>query len=309
MRANGETPLPAPVVQESGKDIQLPSRDSNRKIPCRVFEPEKGRSKGIFYHIHGGGWVLQNESAQDTLLKYLADHTELTVVSVGYRLAPEHPYPAGNEDCFDVADYLVDNGEKDFGGKVLVMGGESAGGHLTAVTFFNLLESRPDFRFKALVLNYGCFDISSFLPQAHHFPSGLVLDLEIMQQFQKAYVPNTKERDRRDPKISPLFKDLNALGEKGFLVPALFTCGTLDPLLDDSVLMSTKWMIGSGGDAILKIYPVSLTGKRVASSRDPRDACLSHLLTFCPSFFEGSTSWLHTVSTECRHGDCAAGAK
>lgn len=254
MRANGETPLPAPVVLDTGKDIQLPSREKGRQIACRVFEPEKGKSKGIFYHIHGGGWVLQNASSQDPLLKYLADHTQLTVVSVDYRLAPEHPYPAGNEDCFDIAEYLVDNGERDFGGKVLFMGGESAGGHLTAVTFFHLLETRPQFRFAGLLFNYGCFDISGFLPQAWHFDAGLVLDVEIMQKFTEAYQPGTTQEQRRDPKISPLFKNLNELGEKGVLPPALFTCGTLDPLLDDSVLMATKWMI-AGAEAVLKIYP------------------------------------------------------
>jgi len=198
--------------------------------------------------------VLQNEKAQDPLLKNLAEDNNLTVVSVGYRLSPEDPYPAANEDCFDIAEYLIDNSEKDFGGKVLFMGGESAGGHLTAVTFFHLLTSRPDFRFKGLLFNYGAFDIAGFLPQGYHFPSGLVLDLEIMNNFIGAYTPNTSESERRDPKISPFFTDLNALSQKGLLPPALFCCGTLDPLLDDSVFFATKWMI-SGAEAILKIYP------------------------------------------------------
>lgn len=50
------------------------------------------------------------------MLKYYATHANLTIVSVGYRLAPEHPYPAGNEDCFDVGEYLIDNAEKEYGG-------------------------------------------------------------------------------------------------------------------------------------------------------------------------------------------------
>ena len=53
---------------------------------------------------------------QDLMLKYYATHANLTIVSVGYRLAPEHPYPAGNEDCFDVGEYLIDNAEKEYGG-------------------------------------------------------------------------------------------------------------------------------------------------------------------------------------------------
>lgn len=250
MRANGETALPPPVVLNSGKDIKLPSREKGREIPCRVFTPESGKSKGVYYHIHGGGWVLQNEKSQDILLKYYADHSQLTVVSVGYRLAPEHPYPAGNEDCFDIAEYLIDNAEKEFGGPVLFMGGESAGGHLAAVTCFHLLESRPAFAFKGIVLNYGCFDISGFQPAAWHFDLPLVLDVEIMQNFQKAFTPGTTQEQRRDPKISPLFADMSKLK----CPPALFTCGSLDCLLDDSVFMSTKWMM-SGAESILKIYP------------------------------------------------------
>ena len=184
MRANGETPLPKPVILDIGSNIKLPSREKGRNIPCRVIGPENGASRGVFYHIHGGGWVLQNERAQDVMLKYFADHTQLTVVSVGYRLAPEHPYPAGNEDCFDIGEYLVDNAEKDFGVPLMILGGESAGGHLSAVSCFHLLKTRPNFAFKSIILNYGCFELSNFLPQTSHFDKPeLVLNLEIMQKF------------------------------------------------------------------------------------------------------------------------------
>ncbi len=62
MRLNGETSLPKRVVLESGKSYSIPSRDAGRQIPCRVLLPEHGGSvKGVFMHIHGGGWVLQGE--------------------------------------------------------------------------------------------------------------------------------------------------------------------------------------------------------------------------------------------------------
>ena len=249
--------MPRPKVEDSGKNIKLPSREAGRDIPCRVFEPAEGKSKGVFYHIHGGGWVLQSEHYQDTMLKYWADHSQMTVVSVGYRLAPEYPYPAPNEDCFDIGEYLVDNAEKDFGAPLGFMGGDSAGGHLSVVTCYHLLESRPDFAFKGLVLNFGAYDLSTFLPQAHTFKIPLILDVDIMNHFQEAYLPNTTVEDRRDYKISPCFADM----ENMKLPPALFTCGTLDCLLDDSVLMSSKW-IRSGAEAILKIYPGELTEAR-----------------------------------------------
>lgn len=194
--------------------------------------------------------MLQSEAYQDIMLKYWADHGQMTVVSVGYRLAPEHPYPAGNEDCFDIGEYLIDNAEKDFGAPLMFMGGDSAGGHLSVVTCYHLLESRPKFAFRGLVLNFGAYDLSGFLPQAHTFNLPLVLDKEIMTNFIKAYLPGTTIEDRRDWKISPFFADLTKMK----LPPALFTCGTLDCLLDDSVLMSAKWTM-SGAESILKVYP------------------------------------------------------
>lgn len=117
------------------------------------------------------------------MLKYLADHCQLAVLSVGYRLAPEDPYPAGNEDCFDVAEWLVDNAEKEYGAPLKFMGGDSAGAHLGVVTAFHLLKTRPDFAFKGLVLNFGAFDLSGFTPQVWTFDLPLVLDVHIMLKF------------------------------------------------------------------------------------------------------------------------------
>jgi len=74
-----------------------------------------------------------------------------------------------------------------------------------------------------------------------------------MHKFIEAFLPNTTEVDRRNPAISPLFADLKAFGW-GKLPPALFTCGTEDPLIDDSVLMAAKWQM-NGNEGILKIYP------------------------------------------------------
>ncbi len=65
-----------------------------------------------------------NVCSQDTYLKYMADHYELTVFSVGYRLAPEHPWPAGGNDCYDAAEWLVENGPSVFGGELMFTGGE-----------------------------------------------------------------------------------------------------------------------------------------------------------------------------------------
>ncbi|EME82190.1 uncharacterized protein MYCFIDRAFT_65237 [Pseudocercospora fijiensis CIRAD86] len=250
MRWEGKTPFPAPQVLSDGINSTAPSRDPDRSIPIRIFQAPKSPASGIFYHIHGGGWVLQSEHYQDLMLKRYSEEANLTIVSVGYRLAPECPFPKGNEDCVDVGEWLVDRGEEEFGAPLKFMGGDSAGGHLSVVTCFSLLETRPNFAFKGLVLNFGAYELSTFLPACHAFDMELLAVWLIVVRYIEAYLPNTTEKDRRDPKISPFWKDLMGLK----LPPALFTCGTLDPLLDDSLLMSAKWA-ASGADSILKIYP------------------------------------------------------
>ncbi|KAK5246352.1 hypothetical protein LTR40_012035, partial [Exophiala xenobiotica] len=131
MRAAGETPLPKAVLLDSAEDITIPSRESGRTIPSRILRPQNGKPiRSVFLHIHGGGWVLQDEKSQDPMLQDIADRTGTLVLSVGYRLAPEHPFPDGPNDCYDVAEWLVDNAEAKFGAPLGFTGGESAGGHL-----------------------------------------------------------------------------------------------------------------------------------------------------------------------------------
>jgi acetyl esterase/lipase len=79
---------------------------------------------------------------------------------------------------------------------------------------------------------------------------GAQSNLADAHSYREAYLPSTTEDDRRDPDISPFYADLKKLK----CPPAIFTCGTLDPLLDDSVLMATKWTM-SGAEAVIKLYP------------------------------------------------------
>lgn len=101
------------------------------------------------------------------------------------------------------------------------------------------------------MLNFGAYDMAGFLPQSHTFSKPLVLTYEMMFHFREAFLPNTTEADRRDPSISPLFANFSKMKK---LPPALFTVGTEDCLLDDTVLMSAKWMM-SGAEAVVKVYP------------------------------------------------------
>lgn len=91
--------------------------------------------------------------------------------------------------------------------------------------------------------------MARFFPHVHHHELELVIDLDIMQAYIKALLPNTTHEERCDPSISPFYKDIRGLK----LPPALFTCGSEDPLLDDTVMMGAKWGMW-GNESVVKIY-------------------------------------------------------
>jgi len=120
-RRRGEGPFPPPVMSSRARTIAIAGKDGNQ-IPLRVIPPAAA-ARGIYLHLHGGGWVLGGADMQDPILERIADNTGQAVVGVEYRLAPEHPYPAGPDDCEAAAAWLVQNGKKEFGTDALTIGG------------------------------------------------------------------------------------------------------------------------------------------------------------------------------------------
>jgi acetyl esterase/lipase len=221
----------------------IPGRDGNA-IPLRIIAPEHPR--GVYLHIHGGGWVLGGADMQDPKLERIADNTGLAVVSVEYRLAPEHPYPAGPDDCEAAALWLARSANTEFGSDVLTIGGESAGGHLAAVTLLRLRDRHGFTGFRGANLVYGAYDLSLTPSQRLFGNERLVLRTIDIVQFYNAFLPTIT--DRRTPDISPLFASLH------HMPPALFTVGTADALLDDTLFMYARWL-AAGNAAELAIYP------------------------------------------------------
>ena len=242
-RRRGEGPFPPPVLSSRARTITITGKDDN-EISLRVIAPAQPR--GIYLHLHGGGWVLGGADMQDPMLERIADSTGQAVVAVEYRLAPEHPYPAGPDDCEAAAAWLVQNGKKEFGTDVLTIGGESAGGHLTAVTILRMRDRHGYSGFRGANIVYGAFDLSMTPSQRQFGNTRLVLRTIDMQQFYNAFLPTVT--DRRLPDISPLYADLKDL------CPALFSVGTKDALLDDTLFMHARWVAASN-EAELAIYP------------------------------------------------------
>jgi acetyl esterase len=246
-RANGDGPFPAPVRLPEGKDETIAGRAG--PVPVRVFTPP--RVDGVYLHLHGGGWVLGTADSQDVILWELARAAGVAVVSVGYRLAPEHPYPAAPDDCEDAARWLAGVAAERFGTGRLTIGGESAGANLAVVTLLRLggLASA----FHAAQLAFGVYDLSMTPSQRLWTERNLVLSRPVMQWFCDQYVPGADAEQRREPGISPLYAEL------GDLPPARFVVGTRDPLLDDTLFMAARWR-AAGNAAELEVVEEAIHG-------------------------------------------------
>jgi len=239
---------PAPRLDEA-RDRTIRGRGG--EIRLRTFVPPAVR--GAYLHIHGGGWVLGAADQQDHLLHALATGAGVAVVSVDYRLAPEHSFPAGPDDCEDAALWLVEHAQREYGAARLVIGGESAGAHLSALTLLRLRERGASGAFQGANLVFGAFDLGMTPSQRSWGDRNLILSTPIIAWFTELFTPGHTPEERRVPAISPLWADLRALP------PALFTVGMLDPLLDDSLFMAARWR-AAGNDAELRVYPESVHG-------------------------------------------------
>jgi acetyl esterase len=251
-RREGRSIWPKPVFLEHARELAVPTRSGEMRV--RVLAPDEVAT-GVYMHIHGGGWVLGCCDEQDERLWSLVEATGMCAISVDYRLAPEHPYPAGPDDCEDAALWLVDRGLGELGAPDrIAIGGESAGAHL-AVTTLLRLRNRHGISglFRAANLVYGVYDLSMTPSQRNWGDRYLVLSTPIMHWFGRSFTGDRSDEELRDPDISPLYADLHDLP------PALFTVGDQDPLLDDSLFMAARWQ-AAGNEAELRVWPESIHG-------------------------------------------------
>jgi acetyl esterase len=199
------------------------------RLTLRVLAP--GEVTGVYLHLHGGGWVSGSARSQDGALEELALACQVAVVSVDYRLAPAHPYPAAPDDCEAAALWVAEH----CSGSALI-GGESAGAQLAVVTLLRLRDRHGFTGVRAANLVFGVFDLGL---ARSTWPTEPALDWCIAQ-----FVPPEL---RRHPDVSPLHADLAGLPD------ALFTVGALDPLVDDSRLLAKRWR-EAGNRAELAVY-------------------------------------------------------
>lgn len=261
-RLGGDTP---PVRLPHGRD-----RVIEGGVKVRVFVPDQ--VAGVYLHFHGGGWAFGAADGQDERLWRLAEQARLAVVSVEYRLAPEHPYPAGPDDCEAAARWLVRHAATEFGTRRLLIGGESAGAHLAVVTLLRLRDRHGiTGAFRAAHLLFGPYDLSMTPSQRSFGSRRLLSNTDTLRRTYELFTPGTGPEQRRDPDISPLFADLAGLP------PARIVVGTEDPLLDDSLFLAGRWQaagapvrlgVVAGAMHGFTLFPLTITERALRRERE-----------------------------------------
>lgn len=224
----GRAWLGGPQVDRSG-----PEWMSADGVPVFVVRPQ-GPVRGVILHMHGGGWVMGNARADRKMLEALGERMELAVVSVDYRLAPEHPYPAAVEDCLTAVNWLLGNAPRLFGCSGVGIQGLSAGAHLAATTLVRL---GPRARqLKAAVLYYGVYDLGitpgARLARDEEHPD---LSTTSIRRMIEWFTPGLTPDQRRAPGISPLYASVQELP------PSLMLVGGGDILVDDTLGLAQRW--------------------------------------------------------------------
>jgi acetyl esterase len=215
------------------------------EVPVKIFTPKGTGPFPLLVYFHGGGWVIMSPDTHSKLCAELAEGAGVVVVSVHYRLAPEHLPPAQLDDCMAAVHWAVEHAaELNADGSRFAVGGDSAGGNLAAAASLRLRdEGGPQPRFQLLF--YGAYLLDLDTPSCIENANAVILPRDTMEWFINHYLSGGASKD--DPYIAPIKGDLHGLP------PALLMVGTLDPLLDDSKAYAAK-LKEAGVPATLSIY-------------------------------------------------------
>ncbi len=194
-------------------------------IAARVYRPEGAGDFGVLMNFHGGGWVIGDLLTADGISRDFCRTANCVVVSIDYRLAPEHPYPAAADDCIAATQWVGANMAAVGGNGKLAVTGESAGGQLAAVVAQAAQAAGgPEICFQLLAYPVVDHDMTrgSYVENAE----GYLLTTDTMQWFWDHYCPDVDARN--DIKASPI----NATSLAG-QPPAMIVTAEFDPLRDE----------------------------------------------------------------------------
>lgn len=218
---------PALVPQlEEVRDTTIPGGAG--ELRARVYRPAAGPLPTIVF-FHGGGWVIGDLDTHDLTCRTLARDADAVVVSVDYRLAPEHPFPAAIEDALAATRWVADHEAELGGAGIVAVGGDSAGGNLSAVVAQVFRDEGRDLAGQLLI--YPATDISGDYPSLTENGEGYFLDTGTMGWFLEQYAAGA---DPADPRLSPLLGDVTGVA------PAVVVVAQFDPLRDSGTAYARK---------------------------------------------------------------------
>ena len=232
------------------EDRRVPT--AGGEIPIRIYTPVGAGTFPVLVYYHGGGWVVCDVETHNSLCCSVTNAAECIVVSVDYRLAPEHKYPAAVDDAYAAAEWVFDHAET-FGGdsRSIALGGDSAGGNLAAVV---ALKARDQAAFQPSlqVLIYPATDFNFDTPSYRENAEGYMLTRGDMEWFWRCYLPD--EQSGGQPYASPLrAADLSGLP------PALVITAEYDPLRDEGEAYAAR-LREAGVPVVLSRYEGMIHG-------------------------------------------------
>ena len=197
------------------------------QIPVRIYRPDNQEpSAPMMVYYHFGGGVIGDLETCHVFCTMIARAARCPVLSVDYRLAPEHKFPAGLEDCIDAYDWALRNA-RNYGAPagVAAVGGDSMGGNFTAIVAQEMVRERKPVPLLQLLI-YPATDIDREFPSYQTYGETYPLNADTMRWFMEQYIP--EGQDRADVRLSPAREtDLEKLP------PAIIATAGFDPLVDD----------------------------------------------------------------------------
>ena len=237
--------LPAPRPGGVVSNLSIPSETEG--VGIRVYRPDSHRARAVFVYLHGGGWTFGDLDMRDDTCGRISRAADCVVVSVDYRLAPEHPFPAALDDAVTAIKWAdLHRDEIGATSAPFAVGGDSAGGNLTAAACLRLREEGgPKVALQVLIYPalQAFFDTLSY----HENGEGYLLTRADLIWFWGNYL--SREEDARDPFACPgVAQDLRELP------PALIITAGFDPLRDEGEVYGHR-LRAAGVPAVVRRFP------------------------------------------------------
>jgi acetyl esterase len=225
------------------RDLEIPG--PRGPIPARLYAPASDVPLPALVYFHGGGWVLGSIEGHDPFIRLLTNRAGCAVLSVGYRLAPEDPFPAGLEDAYAATTWLVEHGAAvGVDTARIAVGGDSAGGTFATVVSWMARDGGPRLAGQLLICPGTMIDYDS--PSRRDLADGPFMTAGELEWFYSTYLPNSE--DRTDPRAAPLLND-----DLADLPATLLMAAEYDPLRDEERAYAEK-LRESGVDVTYSEY-------------------------------------------------------